>query len=350
MKTTLKYFLKTRWNVIAIISCILLLITFVYLTNMDFVYTYEYYDDYGEIYNVVKAQGSPFPMLAAFASVLSTLVVIFEFYFKMRKINIDQMHALPIKREKLYLSKLIICALEVIIPLTLSFILSIVIISLSKNIFDLIYFIPFYFGLVFLSLILIISFAFIYTRANTFFDGIINMLFYIFVLVILFLHIIDVFELGYQKFGSGGAFFIYSPIAIFTQYMNKLFMNKEFEFNISQSLSLVIFILFGIVSLYLFIRLNKKEPSENCTQLSSSYFSYKVFIPIYSIILTSITIFSGTVISLGFTIVFTYLAYVIYRRSFKLSKRDYLMIGIVIIAGILLGIFFDYINQFFIKP
>ena len=117
MRKTLAYFLKNRLHIIAILSFLLLMITFFYLVDADFVYQYEYYDEYDRLVKIISPENSPFSLLATAAAILSTITVIFEFYFKMRKVNVDQMYALPIKREKIFLSKLIVCYLEVIIPM-----------------------------------------------------------------------------------------------------------------------------------------------------------------------------------------------------------------------------------------
>ena len=338
MKKTLKYYLKNRLNIILILSFFVFLIVFVSLFNVDFVYRYNYYDEMDKLIYNVSIQNSPLPLLATITSVLSTFVVVFEFYFKMRKVNVDQIYSLPIKREKIFLSKLIVCALEVVVPMTVGFVVSYLMIFNEEHLFNLIYFIPYYFGLLFLALILIVSFAFIYTRGNTFFDGIVNMVAYSFMIVIIVSLITETFDISYYKFGNATSFFIYSPISIFSSWMDDLFSGREYVFKLSSMLSFIIYILFGLLSFYLFIILNKKEPSENSTQISESDFSYKTIIPILSIPFSAISILSGGFLALAFSSIFTYLAFVLYKRSFKLSKKDYVFIAIYITIGIVVGI------------
>ena len=347
MRKTLNYYFKNRLNIILIISFLVFLIMFFYLFNSNFIYRYSYYDEFNEYVSVIKPENSPFALLSTIAAILSTAVVTFEFYFKMRKVSVDQMFSLPIKREKIYLSKLIICYLEVIVPVTVGFILSFLMILSKEHMFNLIYFIPFYFGIVFLSVVLVTSFAFLYTRGNAFFDGIVNMLAYIFMLVLIVALITDTFAIPFNKFGSNGAFFIYSPISIFTTWLNKLFVGNEFNFDLAQNISVVIYILFGVVSLFLFIILNREEPSENSTQISNSNFSYRTIIPIYSIVFSATSILSNGFLALSFSSIFTYLAFVLYKRSFKLSKKDYLFIILYIIIGIVLGVCCEQIREVF---
>ena len=53
---------------------------------------------------------------------------IVEFSFKMKKITMDQAYSLPIKREKLYLTRYIIGFLEIVVPFTLSYFISLLVI------------------------------------------------------------------------------------------------------------------------------------------------------------------------------------------------------------------------------
>ena len=115
-------------------------------------------------------------------------------------------------------------------------------------------------------------------------------------------------------------------------------MQEEVSTYIGQFISIGVYVLFGILSLFLFIKLNKEEPSENCTQISKSWFSYKTIIPILSIPFSAISILSGGFLALAFSSIFTYLAFVLYKRSFKLSKKDYVFIAIYITIGIVVGI------------
>lgn len=345
MRKTLGYYFKNRFNIILIISFIAFLITFFYLVDARFVYTYEYINEHNEYIEITKAQNSPFALLTTIAAVLSTFVITFEFYFKMKRVSVDQIYALPIKREKFYLSKLILCYLEVVIPTTICFILSIIMISMSVHIFNMIYFIPYYFGLMFLIAILITSLAFVYTRANTFFDGLINILGYTFILVLISNLIFETFELRRYNIRGAGSFFLYSPVDIFTTWMNLLFKGVKVETEICNYFGIGIFVLFGLIALFLFIKLNKEEPSENTTQISNSLFSYKTIIPIYSIVFCSMSILSGGILALAFASIFTYLMFVLYKRSFKLTKRDYMLIAIYIIIGICLGVCFSIIND-----
>lgn len=349
MKKTLNYFLKNRINIILILSFIVFLIVFFYLFNAEYVYTYEYYDQYDKIIIDTRLTNSPFPLLATITAILSTFVVVFEFYFKMRRVSVDQIYALPIKREKIFLSKLIICYLEVLIPITLGFILSFLMIVFKNNLFAMVYFIPYYFGLIFLSLVLITSFAFLYTRANTFFDGVVNMLSYACILPLIVSIIKQTFVISYSSFGDGSYFFIYSPITLYSSWMNDLFMNRTYKFQLATNLSFIIFILIGFISIYLFIKLNKEEPSENTTQISLSNFSYRTIIPLYSIVFVILSIMSGGILGLTFASIFTYLIFVLFRRSFKIEKKDYLFIILYIVIGIILGIVCEEIREVFLN-
>lgn len=341
MKRMLSYYAKKRWHIVLITSLILLAITFVYLIDADYVYDRELWDQYGNVISVQKTpQHSPFGLLSSFAAILATIVPIFEFYYKMRKVSVDQFHALPIKREKIYLAKYIVCLAEILIPLTLSFIASLILIVIKENIFHLEYFIVFYLALVFVTIVLFTSISFVYTRCNTFFDGLINILAYSIILVPIVSIITMIFDIKY-RFGDPSWFFLYSPITRITVILDQLFEYGYLggnEVKVMDYISLPIFIAFGVLSFILFIKLNKEEKSENSMQISKSRFAYKLTLPAYIIPLMAMSIESSSPILMVLVVIFGYFGYVVYRRSFKLTKYDYYMLFINVVMGLILGI------------
>lgn len=345
MRKLLSYYIKKRSNVIIITSLILLTIVFVYLIDARFVWQRDVWNEYTQSYDTVKmAQNSPFPMLAIFAIILSTIVPIFEFYYKMRKINVDQFHALPIKREKIYLTKYIIGLAEILIPLTLCFILSFILIVIKPHIFEMSYFFLYYISLVAGVIVLFTSVSFIYTRCNTFFDGIINILLYSIILVPVASIIINLFDVKYNTFGDSTWYFLQSPITRIEVLFEELFEGDKPSVFTSDYLTFIIFGVFGIVSFVLFILLNKKEKSENSMQISNSIFAYKLTLPVYIISLLAISLDGSSPILMVLVIIFGYLGHVIYKRSFKLTKYDYISLFVYASTGILLGLLTEYIN------
>lgn len=339
MKKMLSYYIKKRWYIIVVLSLILTAITSVVLLNNNFIRIQNIYENGNIVGAKEVAKNSPLGMLAVFAALLATIVPIFEFYFKMSKISIDQFYSLPIKKEKLYFSKYIISLLEIVIPITVSFITTYIFLLIKPNIFDMKYFFIFYILLLLITIMLFTCIVFIYTRCNTFFDGLINILGYSIVLVPIVAIVQKVFNLRYNHFGDWSFYFLYSPITRLTVILNELFINKfsTSDVFISDYIIFHTFIILSIIAFVLFIKLNKNEKAENSMQISKSRFAYKFLLPTYIISLLALSVYSGSAILLILVIVGGYLGYVIYKRSFKLSKYDYYCLLINLAFGLLLG-------------
>ena len=186
MKKLLAYYLKKRFHIVLILSAIMVTILTVFISNINFIHnapvwdqTYEHIIGYEPV-----AVNSPIGYLTVFSCLLATIVPLFEFYFKMKKISIDQQYSLPIKREKLFLTKYIVVLFIILASLTIAYIWMIFITSLKENIFNMGYIYLYYPVLIGLTSVLYTIICFVYTRANTFFDGLINILFYIFILAL----------------------------------------------------------------------------------------------------------------------------------------------------------------------
>ena len=353
MKQLLKYYSKKRLFVVGVITAICLILSTVILLESNFVRTSSfwvekpYMPDYGYHIQATVADDAPLGIVAVFASILVVLVPIFEFYFKMRKISIDQMYSLPINRKELYLTKYLVGLIEIIIPLTITYIYIFLWVILSEHMFSLIYFLPYYFVLVLTTAITYTIFTFIYTRANTFFDGIINMTIYAIILPIIMYSIDLVFETNICSW-----FFIHSPIASLTTDFNNLLMKASYDiitenityridgFRMISVYTSLIFLALSIVCGILFYKLNPNDKAENSQELSNSKFLYKTTIPLTILgVVVSFGTDSAFIISVVMFIT-GYLLYAIYQRSFKISWKVLLMlllavIGASIISGVL---------------
>ena len=112
----------------------------------------------------------------------------------------------------------------------------------------------------------------------------------------------DTFALDYSTL-RGGSFFLYSPILIFGEWMDKLFCGEIFEFDLTQNLSFITFILLAVGAGLLFVKLNKEEKSENTSQISNSWFAYRTLIPCYSVLATTLLFMGNGLIAAFISII-----------------------------------------------
>ncbi len=337
----LKYYGKKRLYIVGILSIILMLLAIISFKD-GYVFESEkvVFKD-GQFTNVtsITPQHNPINLFVVCASILAAIIPMFEFSFKMRKVGIDEYYAFPIKREKLYLTKLIVGFLELLIPMTVFFLYTLLDILLSKHLFDLsqylifyLLFIPTIFGVYAIN-------SFIYAKCNTIYDGIINVFLIQFVFVFIAYIIFELFF----KTNNSSYFFIYSPMTRLAVYYNNL-MNKEtltdyiLKQNLLTIISGILFFVLGIVSVVLLLFLQKYEKGENSMDISNSWFSYKSIIPIYIVYGLVMCLNTGIegIILIILVIIAAYIAYAIYRRNFKIKLVDIITIGVCIVLGIIL--------------
>lgn len=340
MKKTISYFLKKRIRLIVIITIVLLLIAVLSMHKKAYI---EYYYDYVTD-NSIKGPGtSPFAFLATIGAILSIFMPIYEFGFKMKKISIDQMYSLPIKREKLYLSKFIAGFITILIPITILYLDLFINVAVSEHMFEMIYFLPYYFVLVFVMLMTYSMYSFFFTRANTLVDGIVNMFALTFVLA-LFILLLD--EIACNI--GGGLYVLWYPFTFIVDYFNNKISETglkqidrfdPYEVDSQKIIALMIVLVIAIVCAVLFVLLNKKEKAENCMQVSNSWFSYRTIIPAYLSMFLLLMIMTGAeFFSMLFVCVAAYIAYIAYRRSFKIKKCDYIVLVVTIVASFIVGV------------
>ena len=109
---------------------------------------------------------------------------------------------------------------------------------------------------------------------------------------------------------------------------------------------LAIAVLMAAAAYCCLILLADRDKAENAAQVSSSWWGYKVIIPVYAIAVYAVLVVGFgvgggwridllyyTVIAAAVVFVF----YFIYRRSFRLKKWDVIMVAVILAAGFLLG-------------
>ncbi len=347
----LKYYIKKRTYVVGILSIILVLLAMLFFKD-----GYVYY---------ITGEPNPYPQnfpvdhYAFISSVLLLIVPMFEFSFKMRKVSIDEFYSFPIKREKLYIVKYIIGLLEVLVPMTVFFLYTLLDILLSPNVFHIVQYVIFYL----LSIPTIATsysiITFIYAKCNTVHDGIIN------VFLVQFFFVGVAYIIGEIISNSGECmllaypydiwkcsnywsyFFIFSPILRLTVYYG-FFMRSGLHpsdpsgvltnSDIATIISMIFFFIIGVVSFILLIVLQRYEKSEDSMDISNSWFSYKVFIPTYIVILSTICIYEKAPIFILLVAILGYIGYAIYRRNFRIKLYDIITGLSCLVGGVILGV------------
>ena len=333
----LNYFLKKRLQLITIVSAILVIIVFIICYDNKYVYDKVMYDQTTGIeYYVTTAINLPFDSLRFLVIILAIIIPILEFSFKMKKISIDQMYSLPIKREKLYITKYLVGLIEIIIPITISFLFMVLLIICKENLFKTILFIPYYFGLIILTTIIYTLVVFIFTRCNTVTDGVVLIGLYSLVFLSLFTAIKTRINWTFLQYIS--SFSIFSPLKTFDDYMRSFICNKNpSEWIVYKFMwSLIIEIILFVIMTVLFFVLLKKQKAEDAEQISNSYFGYNLMIQLYLFSILTMWM-TSTLETFAVVLIFIgpYVGYIIKNRSFKPKKMDFILTGVSVVCSIL---------------
>ena len=349
MKNLTLFYIKKRLPLFLIVLGISLVGSIVFVGTTEFVYYGRIYDEFGN-YIIGRAIGeTSISALSSLMLVFAAIIPIYEFSFKMKKTGCDLFYSLPIKRNKLYLFKYIFGICEMISIFLINFIIIVIVtsIKLSGIVYVNATFTPGYYFLFLLVIIgigiVVYSFvAFFYTRGNTFLDGLLSVfmssvvvmaavfgIFWFFSSFEGFHYSVKLDELlrgtHYVPFIAG-----YEVADVF----DSLIQGKEVTKFMAPS---IIGIIISSVSIPLFIILCGKDRAEDSEDITDSWFTYKLMLPIFIISLFMMLEFK-MFIWIG-VVIGGYIGYVIYDRNFLLRKKNLITLVICIIIGMgLMGI------------
>ena len=350
MRNLFTYYLKKNWPFLAFITIAASIINFMILVDCDMFY-YEYWDSPSSLYTIVY--DPPLNFVVIFAAISATIIPMINFSFKMKKINVDLMYSLPIKRSKLFLTTLLFSFVEIAIPLTVVFFQSFLKVVVSDHVYNLNYFLLFYPVILFISLCLCSVVSFIFCRNNRVIDGVINVALFalvplttVYAIQLLLNYYRDTFFVHIILEGS--YYSIYSPFFTLTDTFFTLIKGHELEglshgHNLTILISTILFTLVSIASSIGLLKFASIDKAENTMQKSTSAFSYKVMIPL--LVITLFVLGHDDIgLYIGYITVGGIALYCFYNRTVKLKLKQWLLIIAYIIIGIILAVIADNIR------
>ena len=253
---------------------------------------------------------------------LSIIVTLVEFSFKMIRIQSQQAYSFPILREKLFLARYLNGLIEIAIPITISFIVSGIMVSISDNLYDLNY-LWLYLPCALVMGILVYSYlSFIYCRANNIIDGIAGMILSVLAPLSLGFAVetfLNRFEISFISFYYFTPFYVMDYL---TKFIETMMTQEEFIFSWIPLGFCMFWVVLSALAIGFMGFFNKRIKSEDIASDSNSLFTYRVFIGLAT---GSLTIALSFVISLWAPIVcigLTYLGYILYKRGGDLGKEN----------------------------
>ena len=289
---------------------------------------------------------------AAILGVLCLIVPPMQFLYRMGRRSADLWYSLPIRRDALVLVRVLGGLVLIFVPYTVSYWAGFTVIAASENLFEL-----GQYGILFAASLpvgigLFGINAFLFTRANTLFDGIVFMLVWIFVLALPFLWLE---ALGLNRLYGDGIdwtapinFLSYSPlICLFVDFSLRIcgtgggWAEAPFIYALGAA--------FAIAAYFGLFWTARRQKAEDIGQVSDSWFGYRTFIP--ACMLCTV-LFIGTdspfELAMAYTIILVTgtIVYFVYRRSFRLKLADI----ICIVGALLVGTAINHFGREILAP
>ncbi|WP_264229816.1 hypothetical protein [Acholeplasma laidlawii] len=351
MKKYIQYLFKNAFLETVIISSVTLLanIFVVYLDRNSYA-RFNLYDGVWR-YSVP----SSFAIMLMITLTISLIVILLLRVYKLKSKDYkDVIYALPIARNKLVLSHLIVGFIQVLIVMTITFIgTTIVFYFLSNKAFNM--------GLIWLTyavllLLLIILFGLtqlIIFRSNNIIDAA-GLVFAYFILSFLIMFTIQAFKYGYNISNLGFNEMVIYPYYSAVEWM-KYLLNQatppytgEYILMMTENDLLVVvvhaivYVVLSTFCVWYVVNKSKTDKVENIGGVTTSGIGYKVINPLI-ILFSSMLLFilsyeslTSLIFLLPMLLSVYYVMYIIYRRKFRISKYDYLVVGVTILISSLI--------------
>ena len=346
-----RYELKKNLKTLGLLTAICTIIYVVVTSTAALFYTYGTgavyvpgHSNNGGIHNNSPQISIIYLLLGAMCFVVPALM----YSFKMNRRSADAFYSLPIKREKIYLVKTLVGLILVFVPYTVAYAAGFLCVALRENFYDLIWYLPGYFGGILFGLSLYGVAAFSFSRANRVADGVIFIIFYV-LIGLLIGGLINKIQYEYDTPPYGVETNYFTPIGCFIQFSETLdffirdnrtmitippYSSGYTQWEAPMFISASLYAVAGFALLFLLPRFDKGEDAE---QYSDSWFGYRVMIPLYTALL--IGLMGGT--EALYIVLFTVAAIVmtiIYRRKALFSWQYWVMIAVGALAGIALNL------------
>ena len=320
-KNYFNYILKKSRSRLLITLVIALLIT---VSTVD---TYIY--DYEEYHSV----NISFGWIAIILGFLCALTPILELEgFKNRR-NIDALFSFPVSKFKMGLAHYLNGIIYIVSTFTACSIYTFFYLLARSNDLNAAKFIPYYFLAVLYGIFLYSFVSFAFYQGNTVSDGVIFVIGYSFAFASI-VSVIDAIDFFKENVESG-LYTAFGPLTGLTYgYTNLIEGNSpELYLHTQRYISFAVWIVIGIASIFGFLYTFAKKKTEDVGEISSTVFGYRVLIPTFAY---SLLFISEDFNVLHLLIVLAmYVGYIIFRRSIKLKRSDYICIAASIIPMVL---------------
>lgn len=281
--------------------------------------------------------------------IMSVLIPIYVFSYKMNKRSVDLHYSLPLSKTKILVANFLMGLILLYASYSIAYWWGFITVAIKVKRIFLIYYLYLYLASLIPAFITYSVTAFIFTRANTIIDGIISvagamcmlLMAVAMVTVVWNLHsFIGDVVINYLPFAPLGIVTTQLGDAIWQGNIQNWFLSDFYDTGMIDFLiNGILWTLISIASTIGLILTEKHAKAENCGQISDSIFCYKVQIPAYLVMSVAAAMATSEEIILLCTIVFCACALsVIYKRTFKIGWKYAVVLVACFVSGILLSL------------
>lgn len=283
--------------------------------------------------------------------VLCFIVPAMQFSYRMKRRSVDLWYALPVKREKLVLARVLGGLALVFVPYAVSYAAGVTVIACSENLFKMQMYVPLFFASLPMGVLLFGVNSFLFSRANTAGDGIVFMLLGAFALAMpmafadawLWQSVPNEIDdlLHYITFGPAAEMFMLFGPAIRGAGMHVPGL----------WLGCVLAAIEGCAAYFGLFYTARSHRAESAGQISVSPFGYKVLLPWYlffgiatASVQGGIALTAAPIAEYLFLLILALVGYFVYRRSFRLKLSDIIGIGGAFAGSLLLALICSWVS------
>ncbi len=290
---------------------------------------------------------------------LCVIIPIWIFSYKMNRRSIDLHYSLPLSHTKVLVAHFLVGLILLYSAYTISCFVGFLVLILKVRRLHLVYYFYMYLSLILPAFIVYSTTAFLFTRANTMRDGIFTVIGGHLLLPMVMYTVAALFS-AYEPYPyevTGSWFFAFTP---FVRISRRTYVDAietgvlvpwaEYYGSSASELKNALFLTGGLIWAALsvaatvgLIFTEKYSRAENCGQVSSSIFSYKLQLPVYSVLLMAAAL-SGISSGEADAILAVLIAFVIfllsllYKRTIKFGWKYAVVIAACLIGGILVAV------------
>lgn len=348
-----KYFIYSLKKNFLILACFTLFCVIMYVVPIA-THNYTMWNDSIPTFdNFVRLPNLYYSNISVALGIMSVLIPLFMFSYKMNKRSVDMFYSLPISKKKILAVNFLVGLILMYASYSIAFLWGFITVALKVKRLYLIYYLYLYLASLIPAFITYSFASFIFTRANTFVDGIVSLVGAIFIVVTFVLTLTELADpMKWTTYTDCFLFFPFVPLEEATTAFGSAVIsgNVAMWFDSSASwkyqsqsdlCTLISCIMWTLISIAMTIALiitENRSKAENCGQISQSAFCYKIQIPAYTVMLLATAVAGSANFTALCAIIFgAFVMCIIYMRTIKIGWKYTIIMISCAVLGIILG-------------